>query len=467
MQEFSIKKAKWSAYNAKKWYICNLYTMRRQSFINFSLFQDILLSLTASLVSILVIRWISEPIPGFTVLVLKWLVASAAGTIPGILVSGCSRDVKKYATVRSIARVMAAILIKEAVLVVSLAFGLVKLPQTPYYLLIMLMDFILTGGALSYLRVASRLLSAHGPNPSEMASRKTALVAGTDEPSLNLASELEKEGYDVIGLLTRKPEMNGRVIRDYVVYSCRSDADLENLQWRFGGVDGVFFPRTVMDFKNTEDSGEDDGEPESARQRDRMSLFGHMVKRGFDILLSGGLLLVFSPVIAVCAILIKREDGGPVLFVQERIGRGGKPFNIYKFRSMRTDAEASGTPALYSGEEDPRLTKVGRFLRAHHLDELPQLWNVFRGDMSFIGYRPERQYFIDQIKQYNARYDYLFQIRPGVTSYATLYNGYTDTIDKMLTRLDLDLYYLRNHTIWFDMKVLGLTFLSIVSGKKF
>ncbi len=441
--------------------------MRRQNIINFSLSQDILLSLIASLVSILVIRWISEPIPGYTVLVLKWLAAAAVGTVPGILVSGCSRDVKKYATVRSIARVMTAIFIKEAVLVVILAVGFVKLPQTPYYLLIMLMDFILTGGALSYLRVASRLLSSHGPNPSEMASRKTALVAGTEDASLNLASELEKEGYDVIGLLSRRPEMNGRVIRDYVVYSCRSDEDLENLQWRFGGVDGVFFPRTVMDFKNTEDSNDTDGESESVRQRDRMSLFGHMVKRGFDILLSGGLLLVFSPVIALCAILIKREDGGPVLFVQERIGRGGKPFNIYKFRSMRTDAEASGTPALYSGDEDPRLTKVGRFLRTHHLDELPQLWNVFRGDMSFIGYRPERQYFIDQIKQYNARYDYLFQIRPGVTSYATLYNGYTDTIDKMLTRLDLDLYYLRNHTIWFDMKVLGLTFLSIVSGKKF
>ena len=261
--------------------------------------------------------------------------------------------------------------------------------------------------------------------------------------------------------------MNGRVIRDYVVYACRTDEDLEKLQWRFGGVDGLFFPRTVIKRKGPEDSGEGGAYEEPVRQRDGMSLMGHMVKRSFDIGMSGLLLLVFSPVIAICAWFIKREDGGPALFVQERIGRGGKPFNIYKFRSMRTDAEASGTPALYSGEEDPRLTNVGRFLRAHHLDELPQLWNVFKGDMSFIGYRPERRFYIDQIKQYNARYDYLFQIRPGVTSYATLYNGYTDTMEKMLTRLDLDLYYLRNHTIWFDMKVLGLTFLSIVSGKKF
>ena len=438
--------------------------MKRPNIIYFSLFQDILLSLTASLVSILVIRWISEPIPGFTVLVLKWLAAATLGTVPGILISGCSRDMKKYTTVRSIARVMAAILIKEAVLVLTLVIGLVKLPLAPYYLLIMLLDLILTGGALSYLRVASRLLSGRGPNPSQMASRKTALVAGTEQASLDLASELEKEGYDVIGLLSRKPEMNGCVIRDYVVYACRTDDDLDNLQWRFGGVDGVFFPRTVRAKFDEADPNDPSGGREPVQQRDRMSLLGHMIKRSFDIGLSGTLLLIFSPVIALCAIAIRREDGGPVLFVQERIGRGGKPFNIYKFRSMRTDAEASGTPALYSGTEDPRLTRVGSFLRAHHLDELPQLWNVLKGDMSFIGYR---QFFIDQIKRYNARYDYLFQIRPGVTSYATLYNGYTDTIDKMLTRLDLDLYYLRNHTIWFDMKVLGLTFLSIVSGKKF
>ncbi|MBO4657577.1 MAG: sugar transferase [Bacteroidales bacterium] len=201
-------------------------------------------------------------------------------------------------------------------------------------------------------------------------------------------------------------------------------------------------------------------------QQDGMSFVGHVVKRSFDIILSGLLLLIFSPLIAICAIMVKAEDGGPVIYAQERLGRHGKPFKIYKFRSMRVDAER-GTPALYSGEEDPRLTRTGRFLRAHHLDELPQLWNVFKGDMSFIGYRPERRFYIDQIMARNPRYRFLYQIRPGVTSYATLYNGYTDTMDKMLTRLDLDLYYLRNHSLWFDTKVLGLTFLSIMIGKKF
>ena len=118
-------------------------------------------------------------------------------------------------------------------------------------------------------------------------------------------------------------------------------------------------------------------------------------------------------------------------------------------------------------DDDPRLTRVGKFLRQHHLDELPQLWNVFKGDMSFIGYRPERAFYINKIMEVNPRYRYLYQIRPGVTSYATLYNGYTDSLEKMLRRLDLDLYYLRNHSLGFDARILALTFLNIVRGKKF
>ena len=156
-----------------------------------------------------------------------------------------------------------------------------------------------------------------------------------------------------------------------------------------------------------------------------------------------------------------------MIYAQERIGLHGKPFKIYKFRTMRTDAEAAGVPELAEGEEDPRLTRAGRFLRAHHLDELPQLWNVFKGDMSFIGYRPERAYYIDKIMERNPRYRFLYQMRPGITSYATLYNGYTSTLEKMLTRLDMDLYYLRTRSVWTDIRVLGLTFLRIVAGKRF
>ena len=191
-----------------------------------------------------------------------------------------------------------------------------------------------------------------------------------------------------------------------------------------------------------------------------------IVKRTIDIIISTITLVVFSPLFLYCYIIIKKEDGGPAIFSQERIGLHGKPFYILKFRSMRTDAEKGG-PALFSQGNDDRLTKSGKFLREHHLDELPQLWNVLKGDMSFIGPRPERKYYIDKIMEYNPNYVKLYQIRPGITSYATLYNGYTDTMEKMLRRLDLDLYYLDHNSLLFDMKILWLTFTSIVFGKKF
>lgn len=201
---------------------------------------------------------------------------------------------------------------------------------------------------------------------------------------------------------------------------------------------------------------------------DGMSGFARNVKRIGDCLLSFLALIVFSPLFLVCYIAVKREDHGPAIFAQERIGRFGKPFHIYKFRSMRLDAEKFGPQLSHSGgDNDPRLTRVGRFLRAHHLDELPQLWNVFCGDMAFIGPRPERKFYIDQILEYDKRYTYLYQIRPGVTSYATLYNGYTDTMEKMLCRLEYDLYYLGHRSWYFDFKILWNTFCNIVFGKKF
>ena len=190
------------------------------------------------------------------------------------------------------------------------------------------------------------------------------------------------------------------------------------------------------------------------------------VKRIFDFIAAAIALILFSPLFIICYILIKKEDGGSVIFKQERIGRFGRPFYIYKFRSMQEDAEKNG-PALFQHERDHRLTSIGKFLRTHHLDELPQLWNVLVGDMSFVGPRPERKFYIYQIIQHDERYTFLYQVRPGVTSYATLYNGYTDTMDKMLRRLELDLYYLRKRSWWFDIKILINTFLNIAIGKKF
>jgi lipopolysaccharide/colanic/teichoic acid biosynthesis glycosyltransferase len=229
----------------------------------------------------------------------------------------------------------------------------------------------------------------------------------------------------------------------------------------------VFFPNTAAGIHgNGEGAFSGAASMEPSAVPDGISSAGQLFKRAFDVTASAILMVVFSPLAAFCSFAIWWEDGGPVIYRQERVGKGGRTFNILKFRSMRTDAEAAGAQ-LCSGERDPRLTRVGAFLRAYHLDELPQLWNVFKGDMSFIGYRPERPVFIRQIMEMNPRYRYLYQIRPGVTSYATLYNGYTDTLEKMLTRLDLDLYYLRNHSVLFDARVLFLTFMSIVTGKRF
>lgn len=199
---------------------------------------------------------------------------------------------------------------------------------------------------------------------------------------------------------------------------------------------------------------------------DGMNAFEKEVKRWIDFFFASICLIVFSPLFLACYIAIKRDNDGPVIFKQERIGRFGRPFTIYKFRSMTVNAEDKG-PQLCNDGKDKRLTKTGKFLREHHLDELPQLWNIFVGDMAFIGPRPERKFYIDQIIKIDPRYTYLYQIRPGITSMATLYNGYTDTMDKMLKRLEMDLEYLERRSWWLDAKILGLTFLKIIIGRKF
>ena len=200
--------------------------------------------------------------------------------------------------------------------------------------------------------------------------------------------------------------------------------------------------------------------------RTASQLLSDILKRTQDAVIAALCLVIFSPLMLWCYFCIKREDSGPALFTQERIGLHGKPFKIYKFRSMRTDTEKNG-PQLLQSMNDPRLTHIGNFLRKHHLDELPQLWNVLVGDMAFVGYRPERKFYIDKIMAVDPRYELLFAMRPGVTSYATLYNGYADNMEKMLRRLEYDLYYLDHHSWWFDIKILWNTFISIAFGKIF
>ena len=207
-------------------------------------------------------------------------------------------------------------------------------------------------------------------------------------------------------------------------------------------------------------------ETDFATTHDRMGKLELWVKRFSDIVCSIVGLILLSPVFLVIAILMKRQKNGTIFFRQERIGYGGKPFTIYKFRTMSSVIEDDG-PQLVAKSDSTCSTPLELFLRDHHLDELPQLWNVLKGDMSLVGPRPERRYFIDKIMEHDRRYTLIFEMRPGLTSEATLYNGYTDTMDKMLRRLQMDIDYLESRTLWLDAKSIFKTFATILSGRKF
>ncbi len=198
--------------------------------------------------------------------------------------------------------------------------------------------------------------------------------------------------------------------------------------------------------------------------RFRMTRVERVVKRAFDILFAGLGLLLLSPLYLLLMVVLMIGGNGRVFYRQERLGRHGRPFSILKFRTMKADAEADVPKLEMPG--DPRLTRIGRYLRRHHLDELPQLWNVLKGDMSVVGPRPERPYFVEQIQQRDARYAYLFQLRPGLTSEATLRNGYANNLDKMLTRLDIDLLYLHGATLWGDIRCILQTAALVARGEK-
>jgi len=204
---------------------------------------------------------------------------------------------------------------------------------------------------------------------------------------------------------------------------------------------------------------------EVADYKDAMSGIERFLKRLIDFLAAFFGILILSPILLLVFLLIWLA-GGDAIYKQERIGYKGRTFTIYKFRTMRKDAEKNGIPRT-AEERSEQMTKIGRFLRDHHLDELPQLFNVLNGDMSLVGPRPERQVFIDKIMEVNPNYVHIYKMRPGLTSQATLYNGYTDTMEKMLTRLDMDLEYLTTRSLWGDCMIIFKTAFSIISGKKF
>ena len=195
----------------------------------------------------------------------------------------------------------------------------------------------------------------------------------------------------------------------------------------------------------------------------KMNDAGLCIKRAFDVVVSLMALILLSPIYILVAIAVWSTSSGPIFYLQERIGLHGIPFKIIKFRTMRMHAEKD-MPQL-SLHNDPRVTRVGKFLRKYRLDELPQFWNILRGEMSIVGPRPERRYFINQIEEQAPYYCMIYKIRPGLTSWGPIKVGYTDTLEKMIRRLNYDIVYVENMSLGLDLKIMFYTLGVIFKGK--
>lgn len=225
----------------------------------------------------------------------------------------------------------------------------------------------------------------------------------------------------------------------------------------------LFYVPDILDILTTRfHSLEVNGVPLIQLKAALLSGWQGLLKRSFDVAVSGTALLLLAPLFALLAVLVRLSSPGPVFYRQPRVGLDGREFDMIKFRSMRTDAE-KGTGPVWSVPGDPRTTPVGRLLRRTSLDELPQLWNVFKGEMSLVGPRPERKHFVDRFQGYIPKYVERHRVRSGMTGWAQV-NGLRGQ-SSIEERTQYDLYYIENWSLWFDLKIIFMTLLEVVRGE--
>lgn len=354
--------------------------------------------------------------------------------------------------------------------------------QYYYYSLLVLLglQFLLTYAARSILWNETR------NNYRKKRWQINTIIIGTGQKAVKMAAEIEKNSMKntVVGfvavdnivavekekILGYLPQI-GSIIHDNKVEEAIISLDNADEQNLFNYINALypynidirFTPRLYEILTGSARIGSVGLNPLVSITQINMSDWEISIKRFLDVIISTVALIFMIPMFVYFAIAIKRDSKGPVFYKQERIGRYGKPFNIIKFRTMYQDAE-NGVPKL-SSADDSRITKIGRILRKYRIDELPQFWNILKGEMSLVGPRPERNYYINQIIEEAPYYCLLYKIRPGLTSWGPIKIGYSDTVEKMIERLNYDIIYMENMSLLNDFKILILTIEIIFRGK--
>ncbi|WP_321518680.1 sugar transferase [uncultured Bacteroides sp.] len=316
----------------------------------------------------------------------------------------------------------------------------------------------------------------------------STLIVGAGERAQKLAAELDSQpqslGYLITGfidigkdtcIIKDKPvgkwDDIGKIIREQGIEEIIVAPDSTNEKELFELLNGLYhynLPIKAITLENSVLARKVKmsaiyGTPMIEVTRDNMSEGEKNIKKALDRIIAAGALILLSPLFAWIAWKIKKDSPGSIFYVQERLGYRGKPFSMIKFRTMKMDAE-NGNPQL-SCENDSRVTNIGKILRKYRLDELPQFWNILKGEMSLVGPRPERKFYVDQVICKAPYFYQTLSVKPGITSWGMVKYGYANTVDKMIERLQYDLIYLENRSLGIDIKILIYTIRTILTGK--